>query len=88
MSGIFIVMGALAFFLDRSAALRTWLIVLPFAGILVDLASVWLKIFVHPAFFWLHIPGGALFAAVFAMESILILAEMWLKPPSGPGKGG
>ncbi len=77
MSGIFIVMGALAFFLDRSAVLRTWLIVLPFAGILVDLASVWLKIFVHPAFFWLHIPGGMMFSVVFAFESILMLLEMW-----------
>ncbi len=84
MSGIFIVMGALAFFLDRSAALRTWLIVLPFAGILVDLASVWLKIFVHPAFFWLHVPGGMLFAVVFAFESILILVEMWTGKSPGP----
>jgi len=84
MSGIFIAMGVLTFFLDRSAALRTWLIVLPFAGILVDLASVWLKIFVHPAFFWLHIPGGALFAVVFVIESILILMEMWFGKPLRP----
>ncbi|MCF8053040.1 MAG: hypothetical protein K9L59_17515 [Desulfobacterales bacterium] len=85
MSGIFIVMGALAFFLDRSAALRTWLIVLPFAGILVDLGSVWLKIFVHQAFFWLHVPGGALFAAIFAIESVLILLEIWIpNPPAAP----
>ena len=83
MSGIFIVMGALAFFLDRSATLRTWLIVLPFAGILVDLLSVWLKIFIHPGFFWLHIPGGMLFGAVFAVESILMLLEMWTERQDG-----
>jgi len=88
MSGIFIVMGALAFFLDRSAALRTWLIVLPFAGILVDLASVWLKIFVHPAFFWLHVPGGMLFAAVFAVDSVLMLKEMWLVKIKEPTSNG
>jgi hypothetical protein len=77
MSGIFIVMGALVFFLDRSARLRTWLIVLPFAGIVIDLLSVWLKIFIDPSFFWLHIPGGMLFGVIFAADSILMLLEMW-----------
>lgn len=86
MSGIFIVMGALAVFLNRSTALRCWLVALPFAGILIDLASVWLKIFVHPAFFWLHIPGGLMFGIVFAVESILILKALWIEnaePPAG-----
>ena len=77
MSGIFIVMGALVLFLDMGVGLRTWLVTLPFIGILVDLASVWLKIFVHPAFFWLHIPGGLLFGAVFAVDSIYILKQLW-----------
>ena len=77
MSGIFIAMGALVLFLDNSLRLRSWLIVLPFIGILVDLASVWLKIFVHPVFFWLHIPGGALFGLVFAVDSFLILKQLW-----------
>lgn len=56
MSGIFIVMGTLAVFLDRTSALKAWLVILPFIGIVIDLAGVWLKLFIHPAFFWLHIP--------------------------------
>ncbi len=77
MSAIFIAMGALVLFLDLRLGLRTWLVVLPFIGILIDLASVWLKIFVHPGFFWLHIPGGALFGLVFAVDSLLILQQLW-----------
>ena len=81
MSGIFIVMGVLVVFLDLSARIRGWLIVLPFVGIVVDLASVWLKIFISPAFFWLHIPGGMLFGIIFVIESVLILHQMWSAKP-------
>lgn len=77
MSGIFIVMGALVVFLDAGQTVRIGLIVMPFIGILVDLLSVWLKIFVHPAFFWLHIPGGGLFATVFAVDAVWMLQQMW-----------
>jgi hypothetical protein len=77
MSGIFIAMGALVLFLDLEIRARTALITLPFVGILIDLTSVWLKIFVHPAFFWLHIPGGVLFGLVFAVDSLLVLQQLW-----------
>ena len=53
---------------------------LPFIGIIIDLASVWLKLFVHPFFFWMHIPGGALFSAVFAVDAFLMFKQMWMKP--------
>ena len=79
MSLIFIFMGGLVFFLDLSPVLRTWLIVLPFIGVIIDLASVWLKVFIHPAFFWLHIPGGALFGIVFSIDSVLIIQQLWRK---------
>jgi hypothetical protein len=42
---------------------RTWLVVLPFIGVLVDILAMWLKAFVSPAFFWLHVPGGGLFVS-------------------------
>ena len=63
--------------------MRIGLIILPFIGIMVDLASVWLKLFVHPAFFWMHIPGGILFGAVFAIDAVLIFWQMWGNPPTG-----
>jgi len=80
MSAIFILMGAAVLFLDLDATRRSWLIALPFAGIIIDLASVWLKIFVHPAFFWLHIPGGLLFGVIFVLETVLIMWQMWITP--------
>lgn len=49
-----------------------------YAGGGIDLASVWLKVFIHPAFFWLHFPGGILFGVIFVIDSILALKQMWL----------
>lgn len=78
MSMIFLFMGAVTVFLDTSAKTRVWLVVLPFVGILVDINAMWLKTYVSPAFFWLHIPGGGLFGVVFAWVSVSALAQMWL----------
>jgi hypothetical protein len=36
---------------------------------------------VNSAFFWLHIPGGALFGAVFVIDAVLILWQMWIPAP-------
>jgi len=80
MSAIFILMGILVLFLDISQRIRICLIVLPFIGIIIDLASVWLKLYIDPAFFWLHIPGGVLFGAVFAVDAALMLWQMWMNP--------
>jgi hypothetical protein len=77
MSMIFIFMGAITLFLDLSLKARTWLIVLPFLGVLVDIAGVWLKGYISPAFFWLHVPGGALFGAILVYVSLRALWEMW-----------
>ena len=77
MNMIFIFMGAITLFLDLTAKTRTWLIVLPFVGVLVDITSVWLKGYVSHTFFWLHIPGGALFGAIFVFVSLPAVWEMW-----------
>jgi hypothetical protein len=77
MSMIFILMGIVTLFLGLSPKVRIWLIVLPFVGVQIDIASMWLKGYVSPAFFWLHIPGGGLFATVFVIVSCRALFEMW-----------
>jgi hypothetical protein len=77
MSAVFILMGIIVLFLDLGNRNHILLITLPFVGITIDLASVWLKIFIHPAFFWLHIPGGVLFGVIFAIDTILIMWQMW-----------
>jgi hypothetical protein len=74
---IFIFMGTVTLFLDLSSKLRTWLIVLPFLGVLIDIAAMWLKGYVSPAFFWLHIPGGGLFGFVFGFVTLRAFWEMW-----------
>ena len=77
MSMIFIFMGAITLFLDLTAKTRAWLIVLPFVGVLVDIAAVWLKGYISPTFFWLHVPGGALFGTIFVFVAFRALKEMW-----------
>jgi hypothetical protein len=77
MNMIFIFMGAITLFLNISIKARTWLVILPFIGVLLDIAAVWLKGYISPAFFWLHIPGGGLFAIVFAIVSAKAFREMF-----------
>lgn len=80
MSMIFIFLGAITILLNTGYKFRTWLVVLPFIGVLIDILAMWLKAFVSPAFFWLHVPGGGLFVLVFAYVSMRALREMWLSP--------
>jgi hypothetical protein len=77
MNMIFIFMGAITLFLDLTGKTRAWLIVLPFVGVLVDIATVWLKGYISPTFFWLHVPGGALFGTIFVFVAFRALKEMW-----------
>ena len=77
MNMIFFFVGGITVFLNYDVRLKTWLIVLPFLGVLVDIAAMWLKGYVSPLFFWLHFPGGGLFGLVFFWVSLRALSEMW-----------
>ncbi|UCD80228.1 MAG: hypothetical protein JSW26_02005 [Desulfobacterales bacterium] len=77
MNMIFIIMGGVCVFLDLGLRARAWLIVLPFVGVFIDITAMWLKAFVSPAFFWLHIPGGGLFGVVFIYVGIRAMVDMW-----------
>ena len=77
MNMIFIIMGAITLFLDLGIRTRSWLVVLPFVGVFIDIAAMWLKVYVSPVFFWLHIPGGGLFGLIFGFVSIRAMLEMW-----------
>ena len=77
MNMIFIFMGVIAIFLDVRTRWKTLLVVLPFVGVLIDIATMWLKAFVSPDFFWLHIPGGGLFGFAFFYVSLRAFWEMW-----------
>ena len=78
MNMIFIFVGGITVCLNYSGRLRTWLVALPFLGVLVDIAAMWLKAYISPLFFWLHVPGGGLFGLVFYWVSLRALREMWL----------
>lgn len=77
MNMIFFFLGAVTLFLDMGVRAKTWLIILPFVGVIVDIVSMWLKGFVSPVFFWLHIPGGGLFVSIFCFVFFRAMAEMW-----------
>lgn len=77
MNMIFIFMGTITIFLNISIRARTWLVILPFIGVLVDIATMWLKGYISPAFFWLHIPGGGLFGIAFMIVSVRAFWEMF-----------
>ena len=70
-------MGAITIFLNISVRARTWLVILPFVGVLIDIAAIWLKGYFSPAFFWLHIPGGGLFGIAFVIVSMRAFWEMY-----------
>ena len=78
MNMVFIFMGAVALFLDIHGRTRTWLVALPFIGVLVDIGAMWLKTYISPIFFWLHVPGGGLFMASYMVVSIRGHKEMWI----------
>ena len=77
MNMIFIFMGAITIFLNISIRARTWLVILPFIGVLVDIAAMWFKGYISPAFFWLHISGGGLFGIAFVIVSARAYWEMY-----------
>jgi hypothetical protein len=83
MSMIFIFVGTVTLFLDLAGKLKTWLIVLPFIGVWIDILSMWLKGYVSPAFFWLHVPGGLMFGAIFVFVTLRALKEMWWEDQRG-----
>ena len=76
MNMIFIFLGTITFFLRRSARTRAWLIVLPFIGVIIDIACMWRRGSVSPGFFWMHLPGGGLFVTMFLITSVLALWQM------------
>lgn len=77
MSLLFMVVGFFVIFFDINSKLRIALILLPFIGILIDLMAVWLKLFISPYFFFLHIPGGSLFAIIFLIDFGIAYNQMW-----------
>ena len=77
MNIIFIFMGTITLFLNISKKAKIWLVILPFIGVLVDIAAIWLKGYISPAFFWLHIPGGGLFGIAFLIVSARAFWEMF-----------
>lgn len=78
MNMIFILLGVVTLCLNVSPKTKAWLVALPFAGVLIDIAAMWLKGYISPLFFWLHVPGGMMFGSIFVFVALRALQEMWL----------
>jgi hypothetical protein len=75
---IFVFMGGITLLLDLSTRFQIWLVILPFFGVAADIGTMWLKVYISEAFFWLHIPSGGLFIGIFFFTATRGLWEMWL----------
>lgn len=80
MGMIFIFSGGLNLLLDVGATFRTGLIVLPFAGIWIDIAATWLKGVVSPVFSGSASPGAGASARCSLMSPREPFGEMWIEP--------
>lgn len=78
MNMIFFFMGAITCMLSLPPRIRVLLVAMPFVGVLTDITAVWLKTYVSPLFFWLHVPAGSLFGGIFAFVALRALWEMWI----------
>jgi ABC-type uncharacterized transport system permease subunit len=79
MAVIFVITGlGIALCARLSERWRWFLIVEPFAALLVSFAAMWLMRYVDPLFAWLLVASSALLAVTFYVQSFLILRE--LKP--------
>ncbi|MGB5985803.1 MAG: hypothetical protein WBG37_10900 [Desulfobacterales bacterium] len=83
MTMIFIFVGGITLFLNLKDVIKTWLVILPFIGVWLDIGAMWLKAYVSSHFFWLHIPGGGLFGSVFGFVALQAIWEMWGQIPLG-----
>ena len=59
---IFVFMSGISLLLDAGATFRACLIVLPFVGMLIDIAAIWFKGFVSSVFFWPHLYPAVVFS--------------------------
>jgi hypothetical protein len=77
MAAIFTFSGAsLALCAVPSESLRRFLILQPFAALLVSFAAMWLMRYADPRFAWLLEASSALMAVTFYVQTALVLAEL------------
>ena len=80
MTFIFALSGFITLMTDSvRPAIRKFIVIEPFIGILVTFAGLWLMRYVHPAFSWLVSLSGSLMALAFAGQCWAVLKEVRTK---------
>lgn len=82
---LILTMTHLVLFVPLSVPTKAWLIVVAFAGGLLDEASGWLIRFVHPAFAWTKIAGFLALQTSLGVMVVLVAVAVWRTPPNDYG---
>ncbi len=80
LSMLFFMIGILFTFTSLPEPVKDVFVVMPFLGMFLDFASLWLTVFSSPLFGWFSIIFGAFMALSFFMLIGRPLYEMWVLP--------
>jgi len=72
-------LGLIFLFASVREALKALIVALPFVGTLLDIGGMWLTRFVWPSLSVVVIAGGSLFAAGYALITVISLYELWFR---------
>lgn len=78
---IFVMTGLIFSLSQINAAAKSWILALPYAAIWADIGSWWLTK-LAPVFAYVVLIGGALMGISLAMQILIPLWEMWVRPSS------
>ena len=79
---LLLTMTHLVLFVPLSGATKAWIIVLSFAGALLDEGSGWLVRYVHPGFAWAKLAGFATLQVTLAAMIGVVGWAVWAAPPN------
>ena len=80
LSMLFFLVGAIFSLTRLPERMKTVFILFPFLGMILDLTSFWLLVFISPIFTWFAIVFGACMALSFFLLIGRPLYEMWVLP--------
>lgn len=72
-------LGLIFLFSSLGEGKKTLILVLPFAGTIIDIGGMWLTRFVWPPLSVLVIVGGSLFALGYVLITVVSLYDLWLR---------
>ncbi|MFQ5428236.1 MAG: hypothetical protein ACE5EZ_04560 [Thermodesulfobacteriota bacterium] len=77
MAMMFYLLGRIFVLAEMSVWLKRTIVIIPFAAILIDIASWWFTKFTSPVFAYTVMAGGAAFGFTFVVQSLVSFYQMW-----------